>query len=226
MRHAFLRHNLNGGSRSFWIFNLGVLHVHVQCVHDFFQLAPLSQENPSFSWEMLTLFWTRKFASSNLRGGKRCRAKKIAVLRSANPVCADVKTERATEIRCGVRTLNHQRPHLLFWCVSLYCVSFCASEPCKRRRRRTGVGGMGSVDRSNSTGPRFRSDLSVQTSSIHIFFPQQREESDHGDIDPIQVGSLGLPNEPDSGEGISLIQPFSPLGSSSSHHTRTLELVL
>ena len=36
---------------------------------------------------------------------------------------------------------------------------------------------------------------------IDLSFPKQREESDHGDIDPIQVGSLGLPNEPTSPSG-------------------------
>ena len=41
--------------------------------HGKFQLAPL--RNPVFPEKMWTLFWTRQFASSILRGGKRCRAK-------------------------------------------------------------------------------------------------------------------------------------------------------
>ena len=34
------------------------------------------------------------------------KSKKMAVLTSANPVCADVKILTSAEIRCGVRTLN------------------------------------------------------------------------------------------------------------------------
>jgi len=66
------------------------------------------------------------------------------------------------------------------------------------------LGGMGSVDRS--TNPFQQVHYSDQTFAartcwIDLSFPQQREESDHGVLDPIQVSSLGLPNEPSSPSG-------------------------
>jgi len=42
---------------------------------DIFSPTSTTQEL-KFSWEMLTFFWTRKFASSILRGGKRYQGKK------------------------------------------------------------------------------------------------------------------------------------------------------
>ena len=57
------------------------------------------------------------------------------------------------------------------------------------------------VNRSNSVGPRFMTELRFRTAIIDLSFPQQREdlsfppkqreESDHGDIDLIQIGSNG-----------------------------------
>ena len=47
-----------------------------------------------------------------------------AVVRFANPK----KVLTSAKIRCSVRTLNIERPHLVFRCVSLNCVSLFVGE--------------------------------------------------------------------------------------------------
>jgi hypothetical protein len=72
------------------------------------------------------------------------------------------------------------------------------------------------VNRSNPIGQRFRQTYGLAT-SLDLSFPQQRDESDHGHTDPIQVSSLGASNELSSPSGslraicTVLLDPRDPL---------------
>ena len=78
-------------------------------------------EEPGFPWEILTLFGTRQFASSILRGVSNVEQNKIAVLRTTERVwCAVLKRLRTTKrVRCAV--LTWLRAAKWVWCSVLKC---------------------------------------------------------------------------------------------------------
>ena len=102
-RHAFFRHNLNGGSQLFWVLFLGVLLVHVHCVHDFFHLH--HSGTPFFLGNDDTYCGPGNSSAPFSGWVSDVEPKKIAVFRSAERVCADIKILTSAEKR--------------LWCVDL-----------------------------------------------------------------------------------------------------------
>ena len=113
----------------FRFFYFSFLHVHVHCVHDIFQLAPLW--NPIFLQKCSHFCGPQNSPDPFSGGVSDVEPYFFAVLRSAKRVCANRKVQMSAENGCDVRTLNNQGPHLSLRYVALYCVTFTSSKPCQ-----------------------------------------------------------------------------------------------